>query len=535
MPSDPFNHSTNPLSGAEQPPPSLTTESGLATIAPLIAGLDVAMTPPGYDLAEEIGRGGMGVVYGPRSPARSRCRGQNATRRRAAKSSHRRAVSTEAKITAKLAHPGIPAVHELGEVAPGRPFLAMKLVPGERWRQLPDECQPENRQDADANDFTRHLATFEQICQAVGYAHAHGVIHRDLKPSNVMVGEFGEVQVMDWGLAKVMGRQSDVPVDAQVAESYAPEASSSTPEHDASDEFLHERRDASRRNARRRRFANADWCGARHPRLHGARASDGEDARDRRPQRRLRLGCDSVSYSHGSAALCGGQRRRSSSVGNIRRAERSGIAALDRCGAEPEVVQLCRRCLSKRRVDRPADGAIVAEEVARIRADAEAQGQEEPSASGAKRCCEKEAKKRRRVLAIATAAVIVALSAGAIFAWNGMQRANVAAISEQKAKRQAINRAKQLERSRDLLVSVFRDIDIRKIEKSGQPLEAVLAKKLAAAADQLEGESVGDPLLVADIQGELGVITLRLSHAKEALPNLKKRIERVHRDSVNTT
>src|SRR5262249_3815324 len=81
-----------------------------------------------------------------------------------------------------------------------RPFFAMKLVKGHTLAQLLGQ-----RPDP-AADRPRHLATFAAICQTVAYAHARGVIHRDLKPSNVMLGSFGEVQVMDWGLAKVLPR-----------------------------------------------------------------------------------------------------------------------------------------------------------------------------------------------------------------------------------------------------------------------------------------------------------------------------------------
>src|SRR6202035_3299820 len=80
----------------------------------------------------------------------------------------------------------------------GRPFLAMKLIKGQTLDDLLDE-----RTDPGA-DRGRFMAVFEQVCQAVAYAHAHRVIHRDLKPANIMVGGFGEVQVMDWGLAKVL-------------------------------------------------------------------------------------------------------------------------------------------------------------------------------------------------------------------------------------------------------------------------------------------------------------------------------------------
>src|SRR5262249_30603537 len=105
----------------------------------------------------------------------------------------------EARITAQLQHPAIPPVHDLGILADGRLFLAMKLIKGQTLDKL-----LQARPDV-ASERGRFVAVFEQVCQAVGYAHAHGVLHRDLKPSNVMVGAFGEVQLMDWGLAKVIG------------------------------------------------------------------------------------------------------------------------------------------------------------------------------------------------------------------------------------------------------------------------------------------------------------------------------------------
>src|SRR5262249_46314691 len=116
-----------------------------------------------------------------------------------------RRFADEARITAQLQHPGIPPVAELGTLPNGRPFLAMTLIDGSGPDQLlaPRSNPSEGR--------GRFVAAFEQVCQAVGYAHAHNVIHRDLKPSNVMVGAFGEVQVMDWGLAKSLTVRGGIP------------------------------------------------------------------------------------------------------------------------------------------------------------------------------------------------------------------------------------------------------------------------------------------------------------------------------------
>jgi predicted Ser/Thr protein kinase len=104
----------------------------------------------------------------------------------------------EAQVAGQLQHPGVVPVYEVGQSPDRRPYFTMKLVKGRTLAALLAE-----RKDP-SQDRPRLLKVFEQVCQAVAYAHARGVIHRDLKPSNVMVGAFGEVQVMDWGLAKVL-------------------------------------------------------------------------------------------------------------------------------------------------------------------------------------------------------------------------------------------------------------------------------------------------------------------------------------------
>jgi serine/threonine-protein kinase len=104
----------------------------------------------------------------------------------------------EARIGGQLQHPGVAPVYELGQLTDRRPYFTMKLVQG---RTLAAELAARRAPDEDRDRF---VGIFGQVCQTVAYAHSRGVIHRDLKPSNVMVGAFGEVQVMDWGLAKVL-------------------------------------------------------------------------------------------------------------------------------------------------------------------------------------------------------------------------------------------------------------------------------------------------------------------------------------------
>src|SRR6185436_16979646 len=148
---------------------------------------------------EEIARGGMGAVHRAADTALGR---EVAVKvlldKYAPGSGTARRFHDEARITGQLQHPNIPAVHDLGTLPDGRPFLAMKLIKGDTLEELL-KARPDP-----ATHRGRFVAVFEQVCQAMAYAHAHDVIHRDLKPANVMVGAFGEVQVMDWGLAKVL-------------------------------------------------------------------------------------------------------------------------------------------------------------------------------------------------------------------------------------------------------------------------------------------------------------------------------------------
>jgi eukaryotic-like serine/threonine-protein kinase len=152
-----------------------------------------------FELQGEIARGGMGVVLKGRDVDLGRdlaikvllesYQGNTEVVRR---------FVEEAQIGGQLQHPGVVPVYELGTFPDRRPFFAMKLIKGRTLASLLQE------QTSPAQDLPRFLSIFEAVCQTMAYAHARGVIHRDLKPSNVMVGSFGEVQVMDWGLAKVL-------------------------------------------------------------------------------------------------------------------------------------------------------------------------------------------------------------------------------------------------------------------------------------------------------------------------------------------
>jgi serine/threonine-protein kinase len=136
----------------------------------------------------------------------------------------------EAQIHGQLQHPGVAPIYELGAFDDRRPYFTMKLVKGQTLATLL-AARPEATADR-----PRFLAIFVQVCQTLAYAHARGVLHRDLKPSNVMVGAFGEVQVLDWGLAKVLpeGGTADEPARRERADTVSlirtPRSQSAAPE-----------------------------------------------------------------------------------------------------------------------------------------------------------------------------------------------------------------------------------------------------------------------------------------------------------------
>ena len=149
-----------------------------------------------YEVGAEIARGGMGAVYSAVDRAFDREVAVKLVREEFVGTDAAKRFFVEARITGQLQHPGIPPIHEVGTLPDGRPYLVMKLVKGRTLSDLLLE------RESPGGELDRFLLIFEQICLAVAFAHARGVIHRDLKPQNVMVGAFGEVQVMDWGLAK---------------------------------------------------------------------------------------------------------------------------------------------------------------------------------------------------------------------------------------------------------------------------------------------------------------------------------------------
>jgi serine/threonine-protein kinase len=198
--------------------PSASDENATVEMGPpSLAGTLDAITPcetaaERFTVLDELGRGGIGAVYNAFD--------HNLQRHVAIKvmllgrkgASRPERFIREAKLSGQLQHPNIVPVYDLGEFGDATPFFSMRLVRGRSLAEVLEAIQ-----HGDTGDFSpwRLLSIFQSICMGIAYAHDKGIVHRDLKPENVMIGDFGEVLVMDWGLAKF--RDQDEIEDASMA------------------------------------------------------------------------------------------------------------------------------------------------------------------------------------------------------------------------------------------------------------------------------------------------------------------------------
>jgi len=292
--------------------------------------------PPRYEKLGEVGRGGMGKVLW--------CRDIELERELAVKvlrpehynnADITRRFVAEARIVAQLQHPGIAPVHEVGYTAGGWPYFTMKLVRGRTLEALlRDRSNP-------AAEWPRFLTFFEHVCQTVAYAHNRGVVHRDLKPGNVMVGAFGEVQVMDWGLSKVLDH-GDAGLDPPVSPLEA-EGPVYRPLND-----LHE--------------TGHGWVAGTPAYMAPEQARGEIDWVDERADV-FGLGSILCEILTGFPPYTGPTSdviRHKAAAADLSDA----LARLDACGADSELLTLARCCLAAQPVDRPRRAATLAEALA---------------------------------------------------------------------------------------------------------------------------------------------------------------------------
>ncbi len=400
--------------------------SGAATL-PATAGR--------YRLEGEIARGAMGRIVRVRDEDFDRPLAMKILLGRGANLEAR--FLREARMSGELQHPGIPPVHALGRLDDGRPYFVMKLVQGQSLQELlrskngtaatkaeatrieaksalgrdvgptfplgrdeADTKSTANEQQPPSVDFPTLVTIFKSICDTVGYAHSRGVIHRDLKPENIMVGAFGEVQVMDWGLAKKFEEKETA-------------AAGDNP--------------AKRDSVHRTEFqGNETVVGSimGTPSYMAPEQARGEIG-----------GLDVRADVFGlGAILCEMLTGRPVyEGGSLRDVLRKAVLAdlgdalhrLSGCGADVELIDLTRRCLSANKEDRPANGSEVAAAIAAYRADLEirlkqaeidraserARADEEQKRRQAEHANVKAERKRRQMTVVVAVGSIVSLAA----------------------------------------------------------------------------------------------------------------------------
>jgi len=283
---------------------------------------EVAPAIPRYTCIELIDQGGFGMVWKMREHQFNRVVAVKVMKSGCAKNeSLVRRFFSEAQICSQLTHPFIVPIHSMGELSDGRGYIAMKWVDGKRLEELYPQT---------IDDWLPRLQTFSNICQAMAYAHEKDVIHRDLKPQNIMVGRHGEVQVMDWGMAKFLGVENS---------------------DSAADVVVTSRHDVDKTN----QAVLGTYPYAAPEQLQDAGAVD-------KRADVFSLGSILCKLLTGQPAYAGSDRNsviRSARRGDISDAKRR----LETCGADDRVVKLALGCLAPDPENRLEDGAAVATEV----------------------------------------------------------------------------------------------------------------------------------------------------------------------------
>ena len=351
------------------------------------------------EVLQEIARGGMGVVFRGRDSGLGRDVAVKVLLERHQDEAEliKRFVE-EAQISGQLQHPGIAPVYELGELPDGRPYFSMKLVRGETLAQmLVARAKPED-------DRERFLAIFEQICQTLAYAHSRGVIHRDLKPANIMVGAFGEVQVMDWGLAKVL--DEDDPSRAPFSDgTVIRTARSNNP-------------DASTGSCSHTQYGSVLGTLAYMP---PEQALGEIDDLDRRADV-FGLGailCEILTGRPPYVAETFEQLRRKA----IRADLADSFERLNHCGADQELISLARRALAAEPADRPAHAGELAQEIGNYRAHVESRLRQAELAETRAHAQADAERSRRKLTLVFASALLTALAVGVVGTTWGLFRA----------------------------------------------------------------------------------------------------------------
>jgi hypothetical protein len=342
------------------PPWSPSAATALDEAPPDLRGHKIRVPPIG----ERDGwpkMGGMGVVWRvldlqfQRSLALKVMKAESANSRRVCR------FLSEARITAQLAHPSIVPVHAVGWLDDGRPYYTMKLVEGKTLAEIL-KAEPDV-----ASRRTELLQVFARVCQALAFAHRKGVIHRDLKPSNVMVGEHGEVHVMDWGLAKSLAKRDVLPAEAAQTNGSLDESDGRT-------------RDGERLGT--------------SPYMPPEQANGKIEEVDRRSDV-FGLGAILCEILTGRQPYVGPKADVMRQACNAELED--AYARLKTCGADAELIALARDCLLREPNDRPEDASVVEKRLTGYRASVQERLRQTELDRAAAQARAEEAERTRRL------------------------------------------------------------------------------------------------------------------------------------------
>ncbi len=343
-----------------------------------------------YHLSGEIARGGMGAVLRGRDVDLGR---ELAVKVLLEKYVNRPDVARrfieEAQIGGQLQHPGVVPVYDIGKFG-DRPFFTMKLVKGQTLAAILSE----RKQPTD--DRPHLLGIASQVSQAMAYAHAKGVIHRDLKPANIMVGSFGEVQVMDWGLAKVL-------------------AEGGVHDEERASRAIQEPQETVIRTARSTGSHSSFGTDTEAGSILGTPAymppeqASGDIALLDRRADVFGLGailCEILTGKPPYLGRSSEEVRRRAANGDLADA----LARLNGCGADAELIALTKKCLSPEAIDRPKDAQAVADGLSEYLAGVQERLQKAERERAVAEAKAVEERRRRRVQ-LALAASLLAFTA----------------------------------------------------------------------------------------------------------------------------
>lgn len=469
--------------------------AGPATPAPQPADELPEGFGPRYRVEGVIGKGGVGIVLRGRDLELGRDVALKVLRKEhVGHEGLKRRFLEEAQIGGQLEHPGVVPVHEMGRASDDRPFFVMKLIQGRTLGELLGA-----RRDL-ADDRSRFLAIFEQVALTVAYAHARGVIHRDLKPSNVMVGAFGEVQVADWGLAKVVGRdepptEGPVPAASGAADGAAPAS----------------RPDGSGSSAGARPISTVRTSSSELLSQAGAvlgtlsymapEQARGESSRVDARADVFALGAILLELLTGKPPYVGDSGEQFEAA---RRADLGpALARLDAAGADPALAALARRCLTADPAGRPADAGAVARALQEWRAGIDERARAAELAAAAARARVEEERRRRRVTLALAATIVVALLGGGAMWLTGEHEERERVERAAGGIRGALAGARELAR-----------------QAAAEPAHAVAPREraLAAADSALAAARLSDPGagLRAEVEALQRELTATMAEARAA-------------------